>query len=472
MAKPSKPSPDFPLFAHSNGQWAKKVKGRMRYFGPWDNPQAALECYLGNDTQASTGRQQLMSQQNSVADTPYLVKNRGKKPDKPYPGFPLFPHASGRWAKKIRGKTHFFGPWREPHQALTRYLTEKDNLESGHPVRASVTPSDALTVKKMVAAYLEAKKLSVECGDMAPRTWQEYKSYGARMIKVFGADAVVEQLGPTDFQRLRANLQKSHKSLFSLQSDIPKIKVYFSWAERQGYIDRQPRYGDAMARPSRAALERERSQQPRHVFTSNQIRKALTVADVNLKAMILLGINCGFGNTDCANLTVDKLDLNNGWSIAPRTKTGIKRRCPLWPETIDALKEAIQSQKVAHKQVFVTVFGKPYSPRNLSRELGKVFKKAKVESGDFYDLRRTCASIGIQVGDDDALRTIMGHRRMAADMLSVYNRLDVSDERLRAVTDFIHDWLFKGSVSRRASPRTDDDQQAARPSLAESPFAG
>ncbi|MEO2045662.1 MAG: hypothetical protein ABGX16_03710 [Pirellulales bacterium] len=54
--KPSKPYPDFPLFAHGNGQWAKKIKGKLFYFGLWDESDGALEKYLDQRDDLQAGR--------------------------------------------------------------------------------------------------------------------------------------------------------------------------------------------------------------------------------------------------------------------------------------------------------------------------------------------------------------------------------------------------------------------------------
>jgi hypothetical protein len=41
-----KSRPNWPLTVHSNGQWCKKVRGALYYFGPLEDPQAARKRWL------------------------------------------------------------------------------------------------------------------------------------------------------------------------------------------------------------------------------------------------------------------------------------------------------------------------------------------------------------------------------------------------------------------------------------------
>lgn len=56
--KPAKPYAGFPLFAHANGLWAKKICGRLYYFGPWDDPEGALEKFNHEWPMAPVGKGQ------------------------------------------------------------------------------------------------------------------------------------------------------------------------------------------------------------------------------------------------------------------------------------------------------------------------------------------------------------------------------------------------------------------------------
>lgn len=41
--KPSKPYPEYPLYAHNNGQWCRRIRGKLYSFGKWEDPTAALK---------------------------------------------------------------------------------------------------------------------------------------------------------------------------------------------------------------------------------------------------------------------------------------------------------------------------------------------------------------------------------------------------------------------------------------------
>jgi integrase len=137
----------------------------------------------------------------------------------------------------------------------------------------------------------------------------------------------------------------------------------------------------------------------------------------------------------------------------PRPKTGINRRCSLWPETVEALREALgrrpEPKDGRHADlVFVTKYGGPWftnTPSNpLSHEMRKLLDALGVNGHrNFYALRHTFETIGGEAKDQVAVDAIMGHAR--DDMASVY-RERVSDARLKAVTDHVRKWLFPERV--------------------------
>jgi hypothetical protein len=94
------------------------------------------------------------------------------KPAKPYAEFPLFARAAGVWAKKIRGKLHYFGPWNDPDAALAKYIDQKDALHAGRKPRPD---PEALTVKDAVNAFLNAKDALLKAGALSVHTWANYK---------------------------------------------------------------------------------------------------------------------------------------------------------------------------------------------------------------------------------------------------------------------------------------------------------
>ena len=254
----------------------------------------------------------------------YSTTAKGSKPAKPRPDFPLFPHATGRWAKKIRGKLHYFGKWADPDAALQRYVEERDDLYAGRKPRRK---GEGLTVKDLVNKFLLAKKARVDAGELALGTFGDQYKTCKRVLSVFGGDRLVDDLAADDFETLRAQIAKTYGKL-SRKVEIKRVRSIFRYAYEANLIEKPVRFGPGFVGPSRRELRCERQQNGQRMFEAAEIRAMLAAAPVPLKAMILLGINCGFGNTDVANLTVKNLDLKGGWCNYPRPKTGILATLP------------------------------------------------------------------------------------------------------------------------------------------------
>ncbi|MGA2034022.1 MAG: tyrosine-type recombinase/integrase [Thermoguttaceae bacterium] len=394
------------------------------------------------------------------------TKKSADKPAKPYPDFPLFAHATGRWAKKIRGKLHYFGPWDNWQDAFTLYQKQAGDLHAGRKPRED---PEGITVEDLVSRFLVSKRHLVDTREIVERTLQDYEKTCERVVDVFGGNRLVCDIAPEDFECLRKQLART-RGLVALGNEVTRVRVLFKYAYDATLIDRPIRYGQAFRRPSRKSLRRARFARAPRMFQADEVKSLLAAAGLHMKAMILLGINCGFGPSDCGTLPTKSVDLVAGWVNYPRPKTGVPRRIPLWPETVAAIKESLAKRPKPIDEedaglVFVTKYGqrwrKDTSDNTLSKAFGKLIRSTKVKRGrehqaiyrkglGFYGLRHTFQTIGDAARDPIATRAIMGHAEAGDDMSAVY-REGVDDGRLTAVTDHVHQWLF-GTDEAKAQP--------------------
>lgn len=93
-------------------------------------------------------------------------------PKKPYPGFPLCVQGNGYWAKKIRGKVHYFGRVDDGCEAAEEalYNRQRDDLYAGRVPRES---DDILTLEILLNAYLDSGKTRVANGELKQTSWND-----------------------------------------------------------------------------------------------------------------------------------------------------------------------------------------------------------------------------------------------------------------------------------------------------------
>jgi len=387
-------------------------------------------------------------------------RSRRDKPAKPRPDFPLFPHASGRWAKKVRGKFCYFGKVADDPKgeaALEKWLDEKDELLAGRTPSAG---ADVVTVADLCNHFLTAKKGLLVGGEITDRTFQRYYSTAELLVKSLGKNRPVNALVVRDFERLRERMAKRWGPV-ALTNELGIIRGILRYGFDSGLLDKPLRTGQSLRRPA-ARLARMSKAAKLRMFESAELRAILDKATPATRAMILLGVNCGLGNTDVAELPQAAVNLETGWLDFPRSKTGVGRHCPLWPETIDALKAALDARPdpkdLADKElVFLGRDGRSLVGGRRGHRVAGRIRRLLESAGvlrpglNFYALRHSFATVGEETGDQVAVDAIMGHVPPRNDMRAVY-RERLTDERLRRVVDHVHDWLFP--PGREEAPAT------------------
>ena len=214
-APAQKPYVDFPLFRHAAGYWAKKIRGKTVYFGKIAvDPQgrAAIAQWLEQRDDLLAGREPPARGIEPPAEKPSPAAAKPAAPSKtrkPRKDFPLYPHATGYWSKKVHGKYHYFGKIADDpkgKKALRLWLEQKDELLAGRipPARTA----GGTTVEDICDQFMAHKDELRKTGEITERTYGEYLATGKRLTKCFGHKTPVDSVVADDFRQLRAAIAK------------------------------------------------------------------------------------------------------------------------------------------------------------------------------------------------------------------------------------------------------------------------
>jgi integrase len=227
-----------------------------------------------------------------------------------------------------------------------------------------------LTVGALITRFLADKQRGVDAGRRSPRTLNDYDRACKKIREIFGDNRVVSTLTPPDFTVLHDPFAETH-GVVALGKDITATRVLFKYAFDNNLIERPLSYGTEFKKPGKKTLRKQRREKRKRMFQADELRNIIDKAGMQVRAMIDLGINCGLGNNDCAMLPMSYLDLDKGWLDYPRPKTEVDRRCPLWPETIEALRAALVARPTPKSRehqdrVFIARYRTTWEPKSIS----------------------------------------------------------------------------------------------------------
>lgn len=350
------------------------------------------------------------------------------KPKKPYPDFPLTANGNGQWSKKIRGRVHYFGVWADPQAAYDNYKKQEHYLQLGME-----PPPECDTLGDLTRQFLEDKKALLDAQRIVTQSYKEYVTV-CGVIKTLGDYRPIDSIAPVDLKKLNHKLgigkqgqplsPVTHKRLLTV------ARMVFHFANE--ILDYNVKYRAALKSPEKRLIREARAAVGERLFTAVEIRKLIRNADPHLKAIIYLGINCGFGPLDSIGLSPSKIE--NGFHNYARSKTGIQRRCPLWPETQMAIAKIAAGSHVLN--------GRKWSRHIVAREFKSLCKKCGIYRKGItvpYTLRRTFETVAKNADvNQSVIDRIMGHER--PDMSEVYNQ-KTFDKQLVKCTDFVRAWL-------------------------------
>lgn len=387
--KPAKPYQEFPLTAHQNGQWCKKIKGKVWFFGVWSDPDAALRKYLDEVNEIQAGRDprktvvaRLSSTELSVSDMCGLFLERQEARAE-----------SGEITKR-----HFS----DCLKSCRRLIDHMGNFHRANAVGAA-----------------------------------DFKGYRKSFPSTWGPSMISGEI-----QRIRSAFKWAYES--DLLAAVPNFGPDFRKPSKT--VNRRDQQQRAAERGGKLDFTSEEIQKLLnasdgwlHACILLGINGGMGNADCGRLSTTFLNLESGW-----YDLAREKTGIPRRFQLWPETIDAIRaamRQRPIAKNDADDPLCFLTSHGLPIWWQASKPNGEVYLCDNVNKAFSKLVTKCGVDRSQrgFYSLRRTFETVAGATKDQVAVDYIMGHAD--ASMAAVY-RQGIEDQRLIDVGQHVHAWLY------------------------------
>ncbi len=287
-----------------------------------------------------------------------------------------------------------------------------------------------VTVQEYLRDWYERKSVEV-----AYTTFCTYRKTCERLITTLGDQARLPlfTLTSKQLEAYRAYMVEAKLAPRTINVAIKVARMAISEAHKRGMIFSNPA---AFIKPVRLYAN------TREVFSTEQIKSLLEVANDDWKGMILLGLYCGMRMRDAANLTKENIDLERGTiTYMPQKLKGRGKPAIVIPMS-SQLAMFIRSRfDIEGLAIFPNLNGQRTAGKTgLSLQFAGLLDKAKINRMErqtvgikrfyalsFHSLRHTCVSIMANSGvSEEIRRRLVGH---TSDVHQNYTHMELDTLR-------------------------------------------
>lgn len=227
-----------------------------------------------------------------------------------------------------------------------------------------------------------------------------------------------EEFSVEMFAAWKLSLRQREYAPVSINHFLNAVRAIFNFAEEVDLLPRAPRLSRVKNENRPRPEEAERP-----LYTTTQIQQLVQAARPQMRMMILLGLNCGFGPKDLQDLTWGHF---RGERVTlSRSKTGVRQTFLLWPQTKNTLDELRTARvklvaRLARRgrprsdggHVFMTKYWRPWCKDAISLGFRQLCVKVGVPCYGFYRLRHCASTAMASVASPHVKRKFMRHTQV------------------------------------------------------------